>query len=69
MTVCNKQIEIKAGMDQNDNFTFKGEGHQQPGRPNSNLFINFVQAPGHSEDENRYSRKARDLFYRKRVTL
>ena len=30
--MVNKQIEIKPGMDANQTYTFKGEGHQQPGQ-------------------------------------
>ena len=26
--VCNKQIEVKPGMDIHDNYRYKGEGHQ-----------------------------------------
>jgi DnaJ-class molecular chaperone len=71
---CNKQIVIKPGMDPNCNFTFHGEGHQQPGRPSSNLFVNFVAVPHHPSTPeyhitSRYSRFKKDLFYKKQISL
>ena len=61
-------------MDAECNFTYKGEGNQQPGRPASNLFVNFVYVPPNpaSKDFNvtcRYSRFKKDLFYKKRISL
>jgi len=46
-TVSNKQVEVKAGMDPIHSFTFAGEGHQQPGRKHSNLFVKLVMMPPH----------------------
>ena len=61
-------------MDPNNNFTYKGEGHQQPGRPASNLYVNFVNAPPLPQSKDydvtsRYSRSKNDLFYSKKITL
>ena len=66
---CNKQIIIKPGMDQNSNFVYKGEGHEQPGRGASNLFINFVAVPHHASTPDfavtsRYTRVNRDLYFK-----
>ena len=73
-TVCNKQIEIKAGMDHFNNVSYRGEGHQQAGRKASNLFINFIATgpnPASSDFAvtSCYSRKLNNLFYKKRITL
>lgn len=72
--VCNKQIEIKPGMDVNDNFKYIGEGHQQPGQKPSNLYVNFQQMPPNPnsadyEVASRYTRSKDDLFYTKRINL
>lgn len=73
-TVCNKQVEIKAGMDPNNNQKFRGEGHQQPGRPASNLYVNFLAAPPNPKSADfhvtsRYRRSGANLMYRQRITL
>jgi DnaJ-class molecular chaperone len=39
--VINRQVEVKPGMTMHNNYTFKGEGHQQPGHNPSNLYVNF----------------------------
>ena len=44
-TVCNKQIEIKAGMDTHTSLTYPAEGHQQQGSKHSHLFVIFQQIP------------------------
>lgn len=61
-------------MDPECNFTFISEGHQQPGRPASNLFVNFVAVPHHESTPDyhitsKYSRFKQDLFYKKEITL
>ena len=61
-------------MDAEVNYVFKGEGHQQPGRTASNLFVNFVLVPPHHKSHDfevtsRYSRQQKNLFYRKKITL
>lgn len=70
----NKQIVIKPGMEQEQTLSFKGEGHQIPGQPASNLFISFVEVPPHpsTEDFNVtscYRRNKNDLFFRKEISL
>ena len=57
-----------------NDFTFKGEGHQQHGRQASNLFVNFVQIPPQPGQkdfgvQSRYSRNKQDLFFRKKISL
>lgn len=47
----NKQIEVKPGMNMECNYSYRGEGNQQPGRPASNLFINFVDAPNNTRTQ------------------
>lgn len=42
---ANKQVEIKPGMSYKTTFTFKGEGHQQPGHSPSDLFITLELVP------------------------
>lgn len=61
-------------MEQTDNFTYKDEGHQQPGRSTSNLYINFVAVPPNPSSNDfgvtcRYTRKGSNLFFKKRITL
>jgi len=61
-------------MDQENNFSFRGEGHQQAGRKPSNLFINFVAAPPNPTSKDfavvsRYTRKGSNLFFKKRISL
>ena len=72
--VVNRQVEVKAGMTMHNNYTFKGEGHQQPGQNPSNLYVNFqlVAPDARSPDypvTSRYGRKGDDLFYRHPITL
>lgn len=73
-TVCNKQIEVKPGMDVDSKQHFMGEGHQQPGQNASNLYVNFqLMAPNPSSSDfevtRRYQRIRNDLVYRHKITL
>ena len=61
-------------MDYNNNFTYAKEGHQQPGRQASNLYINFQQAPPTwgTPDYHvtcRYMRNKNDLVYKHQISL
>ena len=61
-------------MDIHNTFTFEGEGHQQPGRKPSNLFVSFVLSPLDPRAKDfqlmsRYQRIRNDLLYRHRITL
>ena len=68
--VTNKQVEVKPGMDIHDNIKYKGEGHQQPGRNASNLYMNYQLAMPNPtcsdyDIQMRYSRNRNDLFFKK----
>ena len=72
--VVNRQVEVKQGMNMECNYSYRNEGHQQPGRIASNLFINFVDAPHDPRTHDfkvtsRYYRSKNNLFYRKLITL
>ena len=61
-------------MDIHDNYKYVGEGHQQPGQRNSNLYVNFQLAPPNwkaddYETQCRYTREKNDLYYKKKITL
>lgn len=61
-------------MDPINNFTFKGDGHQQPGRKPSNLYVNLQLAPPNPASKDyavqcRYMRVRNDLIYRHKITL
>ena len=61
-------------MDVGNSYAFVGEGHEQPGRSPSNLYINFelAEADKSSDDFNitkKYKRIKNDLLYRHKITL
>ena len=69
-----KEIEIKPGMDVQNSYSFVGEGHQQPGRSPSNLYIYFKYEPTDSSSPDfkvtqRYTRMKNDLLYRHKISL
>ena len=69
-----REIEIKAGMEHYNNYMYRGEGHEQPGREPSNLYVNFQSIPPDPKSPDypvtsRYSRKGDDLFYRHPLKL
>ena len=56
-------------MDVSNSYTFAGEGHDQPGRKPSNLYIHFENAPADSSTPDysvtkRYTRMNNDLLYK-----
>ena len=61
-------------MDISNKFSFIGEGHQQPGRDPSNLYINFENAPADSSSPDfkvteKYTRMKNDLLYKHKISL
>ena len=61
-------------MDILNKYSYIGEGHQQPGRDPSNLYINFVNTAVDSSSPDfkvaeRYTRMKNDLLYKHKITL